>query len=91
MERLLPLSICGVSALIRAGLITSGFGIEKRRRLCRRRFSAVTFLFRRFRCSPSGAASTPLTRFLLVASPTRALNFFSENPKKLLIPGTAAI
>jgi len=51
----------------------------------------VTFLLRRFCYGPSGAASTALARVSLVASPTRALNFFSENPKKLLIPGTALI
>jgi hypothetical protein len=51
----------------------------------------VTFRFGRFCYGPSSAASTALARFLLVASLTRALDFFSENPRKLLIPGTALI
>jgi hypothetical protein len=55
------------------------------------RASRLSLFFRRFRCGLSGAASMPLMRVLLVASPTRALNFFSEKRKKLLIPGTAVL
>jgi len=83
LERLVPLTIGGVNASIRAGLITSGFNLRSAGGVPTALLGCHISL-RLSPLQPPGAASTPLTRFLFVASPTRALKFFFAKPEKTL-------